>query len=148
MAKTPALEPRWLVGLLNLWAVRSLHSQTKGLGYYTENPMLKDGIRGQCRSYEPTGYSDVDYLDADAAINELDLMRRLAVMRYFKPWARANIDAEMQRDDGTWLYHLRRALDILARELDRKREQAEWAATLDLAAVEMAAPKKTAEEAT
>lgn len=121
--RKPALEPRWLVGLLNSWAIRSLYGQTKGLGYYRVNPMLKDGIPGQARSYEPTGYSDVDYKDAETAINQLDLMRRLAVMRYFKPWAKANIDSEVRRDNDTWMYHLKAALVVLTVELDRKREE-------------------------
>ena len=121
MSRKPELEPRWLIGLLNQWAIRSTHAGSRGLGYYTTNPMLRDGIPGRVRSYEPTGYSDVDFLDAQRAVDELDIMRRLAVMRYFKPWSRNAIDAEMQRDNDTWMYHLKLALAVLAAELDRKR---------------------------
>jgi hypothetical protein len=140
MARKPELEPRWLVGLLNSWAIRSLHAQTRGLGYYTINPMLKSGIPGQARSYEPTGYSDVDYLDAENAIQALDMMRRLAVMRYFKPWAKANIDTEVQKDDDTWLYHLRKALATLEVDLMRRQRKAELEEALSLAAVDFAKP--------
>jgi hypothetical protein len=123
MARKPQLEPRWLIGLLNQWALRSLHGQSRCLGYYTISPMLRDGIPVQARSYEPTGYGDADFLDAQGAINGLALMRRLAVMRYFKPWAKANIDSEFKRDNDTWMYHLRQALMELEIELDRKRQE-------------------------
>ncbi len=121
MSKRPELEPRWLIGLLNQWALRMSRDQTRGLGYYTINPMLRDGIPVRARSYEPTGYSDVDFLDVENAVSQLDVMRRLSVMRYFKPWSRLAIDAEFERDNDTWMYHLRIALQTLSAELDRKR---------------------------
>lgn len=120
MSRKPTLEPRWLVGLLNAWARRT--SRDNGLGYPTLCAMLKDGIPGRVRSYEPTGYGDADLKDIDHAVSQLDVMRRLAVMRYFKPWMARAIDAEVQRDTDTWLYHLRLALGELAQALDRKRE--------------------------
>lgn len=123
MSRKPTLEPRWLVGLLNAWARRT--SREKGLGYPTLCAMLKDGIPGRVRSYEPTGYGDADLKDIDQAVSQLDVMRRLAVMRYFKPWMARAIDAELQRDSDTWLYHLKLALAELAQALDRKRESAE-----------------------
>jgi hypothetical protein len=124
MSKKPELQPRWLIGLLNQWAIRSTYLGSKGLGYYTTNPMLRDGIPGRVRSFEPTGYSDVDFLDVERAVNDLDIMRRLSVMRYFKPWSRNAIDAEMKRDNDTWMYHLRLSLIALTVELDRKRDAA------------------------
>jgi hypothetical protein len=120
MSRRPELEPRWLIGLLNQWALRISRDQAKGLGYYTINPMLRDGIPGRVRSYEPTGYSDVDFLDVQNAVEQLDVMRRLAVMRYFKPWSRNAIDAEVSRDPDTWMYHLRIALERLQVDLQRK----------------------------
>lgn len=84
--------------------------------------MLKDGVPGRVRSYEPTGYGDADLKDIDQAVSQLDVMRRLAVMRYFKPWMARAIDAEVKRDTDTWLYHLKLALAELAQVLDRKRE--------------------------
>lgn len=122
MSKKPELEPRWLIGLLNQWAKRS--SYDKSLGYYTTNPMLRSGIPGRVRSYEPTGYSDVDFLDVQRAIDGLDIMRRLSVMRYFKPWSRKAIDAEIARDNDTWMYHLRLSLIALTVELDRNKDAA------------------------
>lgn len=120
MSRKPTLEPRWLVGLLSAWARRT--SRDKGLGYPTLCPMLKDGVPGRVRSYEPTGYGDADLKDIDQAVSQLDVMRRLAVMRYFKPWMARAIDAEVKRDTDTWLYHLKLALAELAQVLDRKRE--------------------------
>jgi hypothetical protein len=110
MSRAPQLHPAWLVGLLNRWAVRSLKEADKGLGFYTESPMLKNGIPGRVRSYEPTGYSLDDLEEVDRAVSELPLMRKLAVFRYFKPWARNAIDAEVRKDNDTWMYHLREAL--------------------------------------
>jgi hypothetical protein len=132
--REPALEPRWLVGLLNRWAIRSLSEQTKGLGYYGTNPMLRSGIPSPAKSYEPTGYSDVDFLDAERAINDLELMKRLAVMRYFKPWAKANIDAEIERDNDTWMYHLRDALVKIEIALARRKAAADLEESLQIAA--------------
>lgn len=128
MARKPSLEPRWLVGLLNSWAKRSLYSDSKGLGYPAICAMLKDGIPGRVRSYEPTGYGDADIKDVERAVNDLDTMRKLAVMRYFKPWMMNAIDQEVRRDADTWMYHLRQALDILRSDLDRKRPREHAAA--------------------
>lgn len=119
MSKRPELQPAWLVGLLNRWAVRSLKAADKGLGYYSECPMLKSGIPGRVRSYEPTGYSADDFLQVDAAVGNLPLMRRLAVFRYFKPWSRNAIDMEIRKDNDTWMYHLREAL----KEIDAAMNQ-------------------------
>src|SRR5574341_2566052 len=52
MSKQKPIEPRWLVSLLVCWARRDLHDEIRGLGYYSINPMLKDGIPGRVRSYQ------------------------------------------------------------------------------------------------
>jgi len=124
MSRKPTLEPRWLVGLLHQWAMRSLHSEDRGLGYPSICAMLKDGIPGRVHSYEPTGYGDADFKDIDNAVAQLTLMRRLAVSRYYKPWTVRAIDAEIGRDTDTWLYHLKQAMTVLAKELDRKALEA------------------------
>lgn len=123
--RQPQLNPAWLVGLLNRWAVRSLKAADKGLGYYTINPMLKSGIPGRVRSYEPTGYSGEDYQEIDIAIGELGLMRRMAVFRYFKPWAKNAIDQEISKDSDTWMYHLKAALAELDSAMTPKRLKAD-----------------------
>lgn len=125
MSRKPTLEPRWLVGLLNAWARRT--SREKGLGYPTLCAMLKDGIPGRVRSYEPTGYGDADLKDIDQAVSQLDVMRRLAVMRYFKPWMARAIDAEYSYAASVpnmWATLLREALAMLETKLARLKEGA------------------------
>ena len=117
MARKPDLEPRWLVGLLNAVALRSLNEQTRSVGWYTVNPMLRDGIPKRGRSYEPTGYSDGDHKAALDALNLLPMRRLLAVARYFKPWAKQAIEAEHQWSDDTWMRELKAAMATLETEL-------------------------------
>jgi hypothetical protein len=120
--KAKDLEPRWLIGLLNAWAIRATFDQNRGLGYSSVCPTFKSGLPHRARSYEPTGYSDVDHSEIQAAVDSLDLMRKLAVMRYFRIAKRASIDAEYPRHHDTWMYHLEQALRVLAVELNKKRE--------------------------
>lgn len=115
MPRKPELEPRWLVGLLHQWAMRELYGSTKGLGYYSVNPMLKDGIPTQARSYEPTGYSHGDFRELEHAMKEMAEAPRLkfellAVVRYVKPWKAKDIDAEWPRETRHWLKDLRNGL--------------------------------------
>ena len=117
MSKAPQLEPRWLVGLLNAWALRSLAEQSRAVGWYSICPMLQSGIPGNARSYEPTGYSDGDHKETAAAINLLELQQRMAIARYFKPWAKAQIEAEFRLSNDTWMRRLRAAMAILEAEL-------------------------------
>ena len=121
MARPAKLEPRWLVSLLNQWALRDAHRASKGLGYYSINPMLKDGIPGRARSFEPTGFCERDFTDAEKAIDGLDQNLRLSIVRYFKPWAKAAIDTEVQRSDDTWMRWLKEALSLVEADLDRKK---------------------------
>jgi hypothetical protein len=79
--------------------------------------MLQSGIPGRARSYEPTGFSGQDHSDLLVAIQELELVNRMAVGRYFKPWARDAIDAEFHASDDTWLRRLRAAMGQLEAKL-------------------------------
>lgn len=117
MSRPAALEPRWLVGLLNAWAKRSMSEQTRGLGWHSICPMLQSGIPGRARSYEPTGYSDADHVATLHAVNLLPMEQRMAVARYFKPWAKASIEAEFRLSDDTWMRRLREAMAFLESEL-------------------------------
>jgi hypothetical protein len=123
MARKPELEPAWLIGLLVAWGRRERGNT--GLGYPTICVMLKDGIRGQRRSYEPTGYGTAEVVAVGEAVNALRLMRKLAVMRYVRPWMCLAIDAEMGRtyDTDTWLYHLKGALVELTETMEPKRKR-------------------------
>lgn len=117
MARKPQLEPAWLVSLLNAWAIRSQHETSRALGWYSICPMLQSGIPGRARSYEPTGFSQDDYSALLVALQELELVNRMAIGRYFKPWARDAIDAEFTASDDTWLRRLRAGLDQLDAKL-------------------------------
>src|SRR5574341_477100 len=118
MSKQKPIEPRWLVSLLVCWARRDLHDEIRGLGYYSINPMLKDGIPGRVRSYEPAGYSGQDYTDLEQCLKQLKPRQLLAVLRYCKPWKAADIDAEYRLDADTWMHHLRNGMEALARLMD------------------------------
>ena len=120
MARRPQLHPAWLVGLLNRWAVRDIKESSRALGWYGTCPMLKSAIPARAISREPVGYSEDDFIALGVALGTLDEMRMLAVMRYFKPWSRKAIDAEVQKDDATWLYHLKTALFQLDERIPRK----------------------------
>lgn len=124
MPRKPELEPRWLVGLLHQWAMRDLYGSMKGLGYYSVNPMLKDGIPTQARSYEPTGYSHEDFRELElvmtgmAAADEYKF-EILAVMRYVKPWKAAEIDRENPRETRLWLRDLKNGLASIDSKMRR-----------------------------
>ena len=117
MSREARLEPRWLVGLLSAWAVRSLAEQSRAVGWYSVCPMLQSGIPGKARSYEPTGYSAGDHKATAEAIDLLGLEHRMAIARHFKPWAKAAIEAEFHFSDDTWLRRLRAALALLEADL-------------------------------
>lgn len=117
------LEPRWLIGLLNAWAIRATFEQGRALGFSPICPTFRSGTPQRARSYEPTGYSEVDHAEIQRAVDGLDLMRRLAVMRYFRVAKRASIDAEYPRHHDTWMYHLEEALRLLATELGRLNDE-------------------------
>lgn len=117
MSRQAQLEPAWLIGLLMAWSRRE--TRDSGLGYYRINPMLRDGIPTQARSYEPTGYGGVELEAVGKAVEGLRLMRRLAVLRYCQPWMAPAMDREHKFHTDTWLYHLRNALAELALALQK-----------------------------
>lgn len=115
MSRPPQLEPAWLIGLLMAWTRRE--TRDSGLGFYRINPMLRDGIPTQARSYEPTGYGGAELDAVGRAVAELRLMRRLAVLRYCQPWKAPKMDSEHKLSTDVWLYHLRGGLAELAEVL-------------------------------
>ena len=119
MSRAPQLEPAWLIGLLMAWTRRE--TRDSGLGFYKVNPMLRDGIPTQARSYEPTGYGGADLDAVGRAVGELPMMRKMAVMRYCRPWMAPAIDAEFHganRIPGLWLALLKEALSELTGKLE------------------------------
>lgn len=125
MAKRATLGPDWLVSLLVNWGKLK---EDSGLGYPKQCPMLRDGIPTQARSHEPTGYSEQDFSDVQRAVDGLKPMRKLAVMRFAKPWMIRTIDQEFRVDTDTWLYNLKQALieltPLLAKTTQRTKETA------------------------
>lgn len=121
MSREAQLGPAWLIGLLVAWNRRE--TRDSGLGYYRVNPMLRDGIPTPARSYEPMGYGGAEIDAVGRAVASLRLMRRVAVMRYCRPWMIPAIDAEFESPLSTdaWLYHLRAALTELECEMSRAK---------------------------
>lgn len=121
MSREAQLGPAWLIGLLVAWNRRE--TRDSGLGYYRVNPMLRDGIPTPARSYEPMGYGGAEIDAVGRAVAELELMRRVAVMRYCRPWMIPAINAEFDEPPSTdkWLKYLRDALAELDGKLSREK---------------------------
>jgi hypothetical protein len=121
MPREAKLGPDWLTSLLVCWGRQRLDEASKGKGFYTINPMLKDGIPTPARSYEPTGFSWQDYSDLEKAVGGLETLQQLAVARYCMPWRIAMIDAEHDyMTTRRWLVLLRESLALLDLALSRK----------------------------
>jgi len=119
MARKPQLHPAWLVGRLHQWAMRELHNQTRGIGWYSISPMLKEGIPTQATSFEPTGYGGQDFTNLEAAMSQIPPKHLLAVLRYVKPWLARDIDQEWGYSTDTWLRYLKAALADLDGEMEK-----------------------------
>ena len=86
--------------------------------------MLKDGIPTPARSYEPTGYSNEDFRELEAAMTEMARTEEykfeiLAVLRYVKPWKAKAIDEEHQRETRLWLRDLKNGLASIDSKMRR-----------------------------
>jgi len=110
MARKPELQPAWLVGLLHQWAMRELHGQTRGIGWYSINPMLKEGIPVRAESFEPTGYSGQDFDRLEQAMRQIQDKHLLAVVRYVMPWRARAMDEEWGFSTDSWLRYLKAGL--------------------------------------
>lgn len=124
MARKPELHPAWLVGLLHQWASRKRAEQSRSVGWYSINPMLKEGIPVRAESYEPTGYSGHDFRQLDAAMQLIDRRYLAAVVRYVLPEKARGLDIEWGFSTDTWLRHLRSGLvelDCRIERLDRQK---------------------------
>lgn len=121
MPREAKLGPAWLTSLLVCYGRRQLNAASKGLGYYTINPMLRDGIPHRAQSYLPTGFSARDYRDLEAALGQLPTMGQLSVARYCMPWRIAMIDSEHPyMETRQWLAALRESLAALELALSRQ----------------------------
>lgn len=120
MARKPNLGPDWLTDMLVQWGKYQLRGQSKCLGYYTVNPMLRDGIPQPARSHEPTGYSEQDFSQLEAAVGLLPTEQQLAIARYCMPWRIRMIDEANPAHQTTWLYRLKQGLAVVAAAMERK----------------------------
>jgi hypothetical protein len=124
MARKPELHPAWLVGLLHQWASRRRAEESRTVGWYSINPMLKEGIPVRAESYEPTGYSGHDFKNLEAAMQAIDSRYAIAVIRYVRPEKARGFDVEYGYSADTWLRYLRAGLadlDTRMESLDKRR---------------------------
>jgi len=131
MSRRTLVQPRWLDCLLWNWAIRSLKVESGSIGYYTINPMLKEGIPTQATSYEPTGFNADDFEATTKAIDALPDNFRLVILRAYKPWAARAMEAELDVygvSERTWQRWTHEAAVILERALMRKPADPAFAA--------------------
>lgn len=97
MGRRIDIEPRWLVSLLNQWAIHDLRSQTGGLGYASGSSWMRGLKSSPASSIDPTGYSARDFRDIEAAMTWLMAAHNnlwASVMMYYRPWAIKAFQAE------------------------------------------------------
>lgn len=124
MPRKPELHPAWLVGLLHQWASRRRAEESRSIGWYSINPMLKEGIPVRAESYEPTGYSGHDFTQLTNAMQLIDKRYLVAVVRYVRPERARGLDAEYGYSTDTWLRYLKAGLadlDAKMQTLDKRR---------------------------
>jgi len=68
MSKRATVQPAWLDAMLLSWGRVKVK---EALGFPTESFMFKERIPSPARSYEPTGYSAIDYKELEAAIERM-----------------------------------------------------------------------------
>lgn len=118
MSRRATVQPPWLDRLLVGWGLRSLH--TNGSGWYSINPMLKDGIATGRAPGELFELGGEDYAALDRAIMELPEVQKVAVTRAYKPWTASSIDALCVVDTSTWCRRLQAAAENLTVAMQRK----------------------------
>ena len=117
------MQPPWLDRLLIGWGLRSLH--TSGSGWYSVNPMLKDGIATGRAPGELFELGGEDYAALERAIMDLPEPQKVAITRAYTPWTAASIDALCGVSTSTWCRRLEAAAVTLALAMQRKVAQAE-----------------------
>ena len=118
MSKRATVSPDWLDRLLVGWGLKSLHQH--GRGWYSVNPMLRDGIPS---GKPPAGHFELaaeDYRELERAIELLPDLQRAAVTRAYKPWTAQGIDAMSPASTSTWCERLKSAARRLEVAMSRK----------------------------
>jgi hypothetical protein len=122
MGRAADIEPRWLVSLLNQWAIHDLRSETGGLGYASGSSWMRGLKSSPASSIDPTGYAARDFRDVEKALNDLREQGTnlwAALMMYYKPWAvRAFRDEGFPFGNTTYYDRLHRAHKLLAIEME------------------------------
>lgn len=107
MSKRATVSPSWLDRMLVSWGLRSLHQH--GGGWYSVNPMLKDGIPTGRAPAEPFELGTLDFEALGRAIDALPDLQRAAITRAYRPWTAASIDAISPAPTSTWCDRLKAA---------------------------------------
>jgi len=95
MSRRPSLKPEWISDLLGIWVSSDIRAGVDRLGYPRVSPMF--GMLGEAESTDTEGsYSSAEVIALKLAVDRLhaehpDEWR--SVMRAFKPWTRAGLDA-------------------------------------------------------
>jgi hypothetical protein len=118
MPRRSTVKPDWLDRMLIGWGCKSLHTQ--GRGWYSINPMLKDGIPTGRAPSEPYELGAEDFRELDRCIEALSDLHKLAITRAYKPWSARAIDEQFPCGSSTWSERLKAAASIL--ELKMRRD--------------------------
>jgi hypothetical protein len=130
MGKRAEIEPRWLVSLLNQWAIHDLRSQTGGLGYASGSSWMRGLKSSPASSIDPTGFAARDFRDIEQAMEQLRTVAEhwwAAVMMYYRPWSvQAFREQGFPFNDSRYYDRLHRAHSRLAEAMDEiKAKRAE-----------------------
>lgn len=118
MSKRATIQPLWLDAMFVGWGLSALRSNR---GWYSVNPMLKDGIPMPARSMEPQGLCFADWSDLQKAIDALPLNHQCALIRCYRPWTAKTMEQEWPGTSPTsWHRWLNAAAASVFCALERK----------------------------
>ena len=110
MSRRATVKPDWLDHALITWGLRSLN---KHAGWYSINPMLKDGIRTGRPPPEPYEMGADDHRQLEQCIADLTSVQRDAITRAYKPWTARAIDELRPASTSTWCERLKAAARVI-----------------------------------
>jgi hypothetical protein len=126
VGKRADIEPRWLVSLLNQWAIHDLRTETGGLGYASGSSWMRGLKSSPASAIDPTGFAARDFRDVEAAMDDLratGINLWAALMMYYKPWVvHAFRDEGYPFNNSTYYDRLHRAHTEIANAMERARK--------------------------